>query len=126
MDVSVRALRWRRRRYSLLAYRRRLLRVLQVSRVTLPGGVRAERREYWFWRVRLGLWIVLAVPGWLVLGWQGVIAGAAAGGLAELVVSYRWTRGIACEPGPGGLAGVREPRLPPPAGSGEAAELTVD
>ncbi|MGH3399548.1 MAG: hypothetical protein ACRDPO_33165 [Streptosporangiaceae bacterium] len=121
---SVRALRRRRRHYALVAYRQRL--PFSGVRVTLPGGWRPYRQERWFWRIRLGLWIILAVPGWFVFGWPGVIGGVAAGVLVELVASYRWSRGVEFEPGPDGPAGVREPRKPPPTGGAEAVELHVD
>jgi hypothetical protein len=134
MDASVRALRRRRRRYALSAHRRRVLPGLAFPRVTgLPGGRRLERQVYLFWRVRLPLWVVLAAAGWLVLGWAGVVPGLAAAILAELAFSFRWPcRGrpvSAPRPGPGGpggSAGVREPRRPRPAGGGGAAQLPVD
>jgi hypothetical protein len=67
MDASARALRWRRRRYALLARRRRVLRGLPFPRViALPGGLLVERRAYLFWRVRLPLWVVLVAAGWQV------------------------------------------------------------
>ena len=127
MDASVRALRRRRRRYALSAHRRRVLRGLQFPRVTgWPGGRRLERHAYLFWRVRLPLWAVLAAAGWLALGWTGVVPGAAAAILAELVFSYRQPRGgrpVSAPGGPGGSAGVREPRRPRPAGGAGAAQL---
>lgn len=133
MDASVRALRWRRRRYALSAQRRRVLRVVRFLRVIrLLGGRRLERHAYLFWRVRLPLWVVLAAAGWLVLGGPGVVLGLAVAILAELVFSYRPPRGARPVPtsgpgrGPGGSAGVREPRRPRPTGGVGAAPLPVD
>jgi hypothetical protein len=69
--------------------------------ITLPGGQRRERYAYLFWRVRLPLWIMLAVAGWLVLSWAGIAAGLAAGILAELIFSYRAPYGRGAHRGPG-------------------------
>jgi hypothetical protein len=122
---TVKALRWRRRRYAVAAYRARLGRLSPFSRavLTFPGGWCLERKEHWFWRVRLALWILLAAAGWLGLGWPGIVAGIASGLVVELVASYRWKRGTEIEPGPNGTAGVREPRHPSPAGDAEYSEL---
>lgn len=135
MGASGRAIRWRRRRYALLA-RRRLLRLPTL--IGLPGGRLLERQVYLYWRVRLPLWAVLPAAGWLALGWVGIVPGVAAAVLAELVHSYRlvsyrrpgrsWpVASPTAGPGdPGGSAGVREPRRPRPAGGAGAAELPAD
>jgi hypothetical protein len=129
MDASVRALRWRRRRYGLLARRHRVLRRLQLPAVvSLPGGRRVERHAYLFWRVRLLLWAVLATAGWLALGVLGVMPGLAAAFVAELIFSYRPVGGAGpvATSGPGpGTAGVREPRRPRPPGGGASAQRPV-
>jgi len=126
--AAARALR-RRRHYALSARRRRALWFPRV--ISLPGGRQLERRRYMFWRVRLPLWVVLAVAFWLVLGLWGVPAGVAVAIAAELVVSYRRPRGFRRAHGPrpgwdpGGLAGVREPRRPRPTGGAGSVELPV-
>jgi hypothetical protein len=130
MDASVRVLRRRRRRYALLARRHRVLRWLQLpAAVSLPGGRRVERHAYLFWRVRLPLWAGLATAGWLALGVMGVMPGLAAAVLTELVFSYRPVRGTrpvaTSGPGPGGTAGVREPRRPRPSGGDGPVQLPV-
>lgn len=114
MDAIARELRWRRRSYARAARRHRLLRGLPFysSMVGPPFGRHLERHENWYWRVRLPLWVALGAVGWLVLGWVGVVPGLTAAILFEFVVSYRLVRGIELEPGPGGPAGVREPRRP--------------
>ena len=100
--------------------------------ITLPGARRRERYAYLSWRVRLPLWIVPAVAGWLLLSWPGIAAGLAAGILAELIFSYRVPHGLGPVPtpgqswGPDGPAGVREPRRPHPGGDAEAAQLPTD
>src|SRR5690349_23372018 len=88
MGGSVRALRWRRRRYALRA---RFYRVLRFTGpiIELPGDWHLERQEFWFWRVRLALWAMLAAVGWLVLGWPGAVLGVVAGLLTEAAFSYR-------------------------------------
>jgi hypothetical protein len=96
---SVRALRWRRRRYALRAHIFRVLRFPQTI-IELPGDWHLERQEWWFWRVRLGLWAVLAAAGWLVLGWPGAVLGVVAGFLTEAAFSYRLRRGCELEPDP--------------------------
>jgi hypothetical protein len=130
MGASVRVLRWRRRRYALLARRRRVLRGLQFpTAVSLPSGRRLERYVYLFWRVRLPLYGGLASAGWLALGVLGVVPGLAAAILAELVFSYRPARGArpvaTSGPGPNGPAGVREPRRPRRPGGDGSAQLPV-
>ncbi len=126
MHAPARALR-RRRRHAVAAYRRRRLRKLWFPRmISLPRGRRLERRVYLFWRVRLPLWVVLAVAGWLVLGIPGVAMGLAVAIMAEMAVSYRLPRGIRPGRGPGDLAGVREPRRPRPSGGAAAAQLPLD
>jgi hypothetical protein len=111
----------------------RILRWLRFPTViTLPGGRPRERYAYLFWRVRLPLWIVPAVIGWLLLSWPGIAAGLAAGILAEMVFSYRapygLSRPVAAGHGGGsdGFAGVREPRRPHPTGSYGGARLPAD
>jgi len=129
-----RDLRWRRRRYALSARRRWALRWLRFPMaITLPGGRRHERYAYLFWRIRLPLWIVPAVAGWLVLSWPGIPAGLAAGILAEVVFSYRAPYGPSrpvATPGqswgPDDSAGVREPRRPHPTEGAGAAQLPID
>lgn len=75
--------------------------------ITLPGGRRHERHAYLFWRVRLPLWLVPVVAGWLVLSWPGIAPGLAAGILAELPFSYRAPYGPAGRCPPRGRAGVQ-------------------
>ena len=124
--AAVRAIRRRRRRYAMLARRRRVRRVFWLPRtISLPGGPRLERRMCMFWRVRLPLWAVFAVAGWLVLGLWGILPGVAVAIAAELVFSYRRPRGLRPGPDPGGLAGVREPRRPRPTGGAGAVELPI-
>lgn len=97
------------------------------------------RRRYLFWRLRLLLLAGLAAAGWFVLGLGGValgivgvVLGLAAAIAAELVFSYRPPYRVGPLPapgpsrGPGGPAGVREPRRPSPAGGAGAAQLAVD
>jgi hypothetical protein len=126
MDASVRALRRRRRRYALVARRHRMLRWLRLpAAVRVPGGRRVERYAYLFWRVRLPLWAVLGIAGWLALGAPGVMPGLAVAFLVELVRSYRTVRRAAPVPtaGPGpGQSGVREPRRPRPSGDSASAQ----
>jgi hypothetical protein len=131
METSVRALRRRRRRYALAAHRHHALHGLAFpAEIRLPGGGRLRRQGYMFWRVRLPLWVVLAAAGWLVLGWIGVLPGLAAAILAEVAVNYRRPGSVPGPrprpAGPGGPAGVREPRQPGPTGGVEAAQLPVD
>jgi hypothetical protein len=126
--APVRTLRRRRRRYAMSAHRRRMLRVFRFpTTISLPGGRRLERRMYMFWRVRLPLWAVFAVAGWLVLGLWGIPLGVGVAIVAELLFSYRRPGGLRPRPGrdPGGLAGVREPRRPRPTGGSGAVELPV-
>ena len=84
--------------------------------VTLPGGHRFERYAYLFWRVRLALWAVLAAPGGILLGRAGAVVGLCLAGVVEILFSYRPPGGARAtpRPHPGGSAGVREPRRPPP------------
>jgi hypothetical protein len=122
--APVRALRRRRRRYAMSARRRRMLRTFWFpTTISLPGGRRLERRKYMFWRVRLPLWAVFAVAGWLVLGLWGIPLGLAVAVVAELLFSYRRPHGFRPRRDPGGLAGVREPRRPRPTGGAGAVEL---
>lgn len=124
--VPVRALRRRRRRYAMLAHRRRMRRVFWFPRtISLPGGRRLERRVRMFWRVRLPLWAVFAVAGWLVLGLWGIPAGLAVAIAAEVVFSYRPPHGSRPRRDPGDLAGVREPRRPRPTGGAGSVELPI-
>lgn len=125
----MRALRWRRRRYALVARRHRALgRLTLPVAVSLPGGRRLERYAYLYWRVRLPLWAGLTTAGWLTLGVLGVIPGLAAASAAELALSYRLAYGAAAAatsgPGPD-TAGVREPRPPRPSGGDQAGQRPV-
>lgn len=124
----MRALRWRRRRFGMLARRHRVLRWLRLPHVVSMPGRQVERHAYLFWRVRLPLWAVLATTGWLVLGVIGIVPGLAAAFLAELAFSYRRPRGAGptATAGPGlDAAGVREPRRPGPSGGSATAERSV-
>jgi hypothetical protein len=124
--ASVRALRRRRRRYAFSAHHHRALRVFWLPMtISLPGGRHLQRRRRMFWRVRLPLWVVLAVAGWLVLGLWGIPLGLAAAIVAEVVFSYRPPHGSRRRRDPGDLAGVREPRRPRPTGGAGAVELPV-
>jgi hypothetical protein len=139
MGASVWKLRWRRRRYASLTYRRRVLRWARLpGLIGLPGGRLLERYVHLYWRIRLPLWLVLPAAGWLALGWPGIVPGAAAALVAQMALSYRLIsyrrpgRGRPVFPsasgpdGPGDPAGVREPRRPWPSGGAGAAELPVD
>lgn len=125
-----RALLQRRKRLS--ARRRRVLRAMRFpAMITLPGGRHLERRVYLFWRVRLPVWVVLALAGWFVLGLAGVALGLAVAIVAETAFSYRpprgsWPRRWRRGRGPGDLAGVREPRRPKPTGGAGAVQLPAD
>ncbi len=141
MEASVRALRWRRRRYALSArvWRVRYGRQFRWA-IALPGraaagrlGVPVPARDARLaWRVRLVLWAALAAAGGLVLGWVGIAPGLTAAIAAELAFSYRWSASAWLRsrrhggPDPGDPAGVREPRRPRPSGGAGAMELPGD
>lgn len=129
-----RNLRRRRRRYARTARRQRLLGGLSLPHVIqLPGGRRFERQVYLFWRIRLPLWALFGLAGWLFLGWLGAVIGLVAAILVEVLFSFRRPHGLrpmrSSPPPPargGGSAGVREPRRPHPTRGAGSAELPVD
>jgi hypothetical protein len=94
--------------------------------ITLPGRQTWERHAYLFWRIRVPLWLVLGLVGWLLADVVGTVLGAAGAVLIEIVFSYRRPDGLA-GPTPGNRpsgpepSGVREPRRPrPSSGAGSA------
>src|SRR6266568_8566162 len=117
MDTRSRSLRRRRRHYARSAWSNRVLRGLPLPRVIrLPGGRCLERHAHPFWRVRLPLWAVLGMSGWLIADWLGVVLGLVTAVVVEILFSFGRPHGrrpMSFSPPPptqgGGSAGVREP-----------------
>lgn len=74
--------------YPLARYRLRRLAQTPMA-VTLPGGVRFERRIHLSWLVRLALWVVLGGLGLWAARVPGAVTGLACAALVEIAVSYR-------------------------------------
>lgn len=68
-------------------YRRRRWRYLPEA-VRLPWG-RYERHAHLFWRIRIPLFVGLAVLGWLAWRGRGVVIGVVIAALVEARFSYR-------------------------------------
>ena len=83
-----------RRRYARPAWPHRVGRGLTLPPViSLPGGLRLERHEYLYWRIRLCLLALTGTAGALIAGRPGVLPGVSAGVLVEVLVSYRLPHG---------------------------------
>jgi hypothetical protein len=99
--------------------------------IELPRGGRHrwERRNFLFWRIRLGLWVILGLLGGVTGGPLGVLTGVIVALAIEVVVSYRPAGRYAPPQSFGGSgggsdddpSGDREPRRPrPQSGAGSA------